>query len=313
VMVVALMSFAFGLLGALWMASQLSRPIALLAQGAKSLGDGNLDTRIEFKRNDEIGLLAEEFNTMALKLKELDQLKDDFVSSVSHELRSPLSAIAGYVELLMSKPIEQITTEKRNKAFNIIQESTTRLTQFINDILDLAKIKSGRVEIRRTSFNVKQAADEVFGLYAPLFDKKRLHSYVYVTANIAPVPADEEKVKQVITNLVSNAIKFTPEEGAISISCQETDHDITVSISDTGIGIPADYLSQVFERFKQVPGGREKMGGVKGTGLGLAIAKGIIESHGGKIWAESEIGKGSTFRFTLPKTAVEMSTQSKIF
>lgn len=306
-------AFFIGLLVALWTAAQLTRPIHLLAEGAKSLGDGNLDTQIDIDRNDEIGLLANEFNIMAVKLKELDQLKDDFVSSVSHELRSPLSAISGYVELLMSKPLEQIVPEKRTKAFSIIQESTSRLTQFINDILDLAKLKSGRVEIRKSPLNIKQSAEEILGLFAPLFEKKKIQSYSYIDSTVPIIQADEEKIKQVITNLVSNALKFTPEGGAISIAVQEDSDKLTVGVSDTGIGIPKDYLGQIFERFKQVPGTREKIGGPKGTGLGLAIAKGIVEAHGGKIWAESETGKGSTFKFTLPKAASQESVQAKIF
>jgi signal transduction histidine kinase len=313
VYMVSAAAFFFGLLAALWMAATLTHPIHLLAEGAKSLGDGNLDTQIAIRRNDEIGVLADEFNIMAVKLKELDQLKDDFVSSVSHELRSPLSAISGYVELLTSKPLEQIVPEKRTKAFNIIQESTSRLTGFINDILDLAKLKSGRVEVRKGPFSVKQAAEEILGLFAPLFEKKKLQSYSYVDASVPVIQADEEKLKQVITNLVSNALKFTPEGGAISISCQDDPDKLTVSVSDTGIGIPKDYLGQIFERFKQVPGTREKIGGPKGTGLGLAIAKGIVEAHGGKLWAESEMGKGSTFRFTLPKFSTSDSVQAKIF
>lgn len=313
VFMVAGVAFVGGLFAAFWMAAQLTHPIHLLAEGAKSLGDGNLDTQIAIDRKDEIGLLAKEFNIMAVKLKELDQLKDDFVSSVSHELRSPLSAISGYVELLTSKPLEQILPEKRTKAFNIIQESTVRLTQFINDILDVAKLKSGRVEIRKAPFSLKQSADEIFGLFAPLFEKKKIHPYVYVDANVPMIQADEEKLKQVITNLVSNALKFTPEGGAISIACQDEPDKLVVSVSDTGIGIPKEYLGQIFERFKQVPGTREKIGGPKGTGLGLAIAKGIVEAHGGKIWAESDPGKGSTFKFTLPKGTAQETIQAKIF
>lgn len=314
VFLVSSVAVVLGIFGALGMATQLTRPIQLLVAGAQSIGEGNLDTQIDIDRNDEIGHLAQEFNIMAVKLKELDQLKDDFVSSVSHELRSPLSAISGYVELLTSKPLDHIAPEKRTKAFNIIQESTTRLTQFINDILDLAKLKSGRVEVRKGPVNLKQAADEVLSLFAPLFEKKKIQSFDYVDPNLPILMVDEEKIKQVLTNLISNALKFTPEEGAISVSAKEEEQDIiVVSVSDTGIGIAPDFVAQIFERFKQVPGAREKIGGPKGTGLGLAIAKGIVEAHGGKIWVESEVGKGSTFRFTLPRLGPEGPAQAKIF
>ncbi len=313
VFMVSTVAFVIAILVALWMATQLTHPIYLLAEGAKSLGEGNLDTQIDIHRNDEIGFLAEEFNVMAVKLKELDQLKDDFVSSVSHELRSPLSAISGYVELLTSKPLEKILPEKRTKAFNIIQESTTRLTQFINDILDLAKLKSGRVEVRKGPFSIKKSSEELLSLFRPLFDKKNLQGVCAISDDIPVIQADEEKLKQVITNLVSNAYKFTPEGGSITIACEEDAENLTVSVIDTGVGIPPDAVGLVFERFKQVPGNREKVGGPKGTGLGLAIAKGIVEAHGGRIWAESEVGKGSQFRFTLPKAAVAESIQANIF
>jgi signal transduction histidine kinase len=314
-LIVALLGFAVGLMAALWMSGQLTRPIGLLAEGAKSLGDGNLDTQINFERDDELGLLAKEFNIMAVKLKELDQLKDDFVSSVSHELRSPLAAISGYVELLTAKPLEDIKPEKRNKAFGIIQESTQRLTGFINDILDLAKLKAGRVEIRKSPVSIRQTATDILNLFQPLFEKKKQTGLLDMPEDMPVIPLDEEKVKQVITNLISNAHKFTPEGGSITVQGIYDDKMITVSVMDTGVGIPKDFVGQLFERFKQVPGTREKIGGPKGTGLGLAIAKGIVEAHGGKIWAESdqEKAKGSSFRFTLPREASTEPVQAKIF
>lgn len=313
VLLVSSVALFLAIWAALIMSRQLVRPIYQLADGAKSLGDGNLDTQIDVKRNDEIGFLAEEFNHMAVKLKELDKLKDEFVSSVSHELRSPLAAISGYVELLTRKPLEQIPMDKRTRAFTIIQDSTTRLTRFINDILDLAKIKAGKVDIRKTQMNLSSVLGEIVGLFQPLFDKKNITGSVVVPPDFPILPGDEEKIKQVITNLVSNAYKFTPEGGAITLSAESGNETVTINVRDTGIGIPPEFVGQLFERFKQVPGTREKVGGPQGTGLGLAIAKGIVEAHGGKIWAESVVGQGSVFRFTLPKTAQETSVQAKIF
>lgn len=316
VFLVAAVGLVLAIFAAVGMSAQLTEPIARLAEGAKSLGDGNLDTRIEIERKDEFGFLADEFNIMAEKLKELDHLKDEFVSSVSHELRSPLAAIAGYVELLTRKPLEQILPEKRTKAFGIIQESTQRLTQFINDILDLAKIKAGRVEIRKTPFQSAKALEEILGLFQPLFEKKRLTGRLEAPGDLPVVPADEEKIKQVITNLVSNAYKFTPEGGTITLRAKDAPDAVIIAVEDTGIGIPKEHVGQLFERFKQVPGTRERFGGPKGTGLGLAISKGIVLGHGGKIWVESEPGRGSVFSFSLPKaTAVSPTgeTTAKIF
>lgn len=308
VLLVAGVSLVLAVFATLLMSAQITRPLHLLAEGAKAIGDGNLDTQIHVGREDELGFLAHEFNIMAIKLKELDQLKDEFVSSVSHELRSPLAAISGYVELMTRKPLEQIPIEKRTKAFNIILDSTNRLTQFINDILDLAKLKAGRVDVRKTSFSIVKVLDETLTLFQPLLEKKKMTGKMLASADLPPLPADDEKIRQVITNLVSNAYKFTPEGGTLTLDAKDMGGELKVSVSDTGIGIPKEFIGHLFERFKQVPGTRQTMGGPKGTGLGLAIAKGIVEAHGGRIWAESEPGKGTTFFFTLPKavsTAVD--------
>jgi methyl-accepting chemotaxis protein len=152
----------FGLILAYILASKITKPIRHLTEGAKAIGEGYLDTQIPIESTDELGFLAQEFNYMAIKLRELDQLKDDFVSSVSHELRSPLSAISGYVELLRSKPLDEIAPEKREKALGIIQESTSRLTHFINDILDLAKLKSGHVDLRQQPFDANASTEDLF-------------------------------------------------------------------------------------------------------------------------------------------------------
>ncbi len=314
VLLVAAVSLVIAILATLVMSAQITRPLHLLAEGAKAIGDGNLDTQIHVGREDELGFLAHEFNIMAIKLKELDQLKDEFVSSVSHELRSPLAAISGYVELMTRKPLEQIPVEKRTKAFNIILDSTNRLTQFINDILDLAKLKAGRVDVRKTPFSIVKVLDETLSLFQPLLEKKKMTGRMLASADLPVLPADDEKIRQVITNLVSNAYKFTPEGGTLTLDAQDMGGELKVSVSDTGIGIPKEFIGHLFERFKQVPGTRQTMGGPKGTGLGLAIAKGIVEAHGGRIWAESEPGKGTTFFFTLPKAgSVAVDPSARIF
>lgn len=304
-------ALVFGILVALIFSIQLTRPILKLTHGAQAIGEGQLDTHIDIRRKDEIGVLAEEFNTMAVKLKELDQLKDAFVSSVSHELRSPLTAISGYVELLTMKPINELNPQKASKALNIIQESTTRLTQFVNDILDAAKIKAGKMEIHRTSFNVQAVSESVFGLFQPLFDKKTISAKLEIDNHVPVIAADVEKIRQVITNLLSNAYKFTPEGGTIilkAVGPRAGEDVVTMSVKDSGIGIPKEHQHLIFGRFQQIPGSKDKIQGAKGTGLGLVIVKGIVEAHGGKIWFESEAGQGTTFYFSLP-TKAEIGSQ----
>jgi signal transduction histidine kinase len=303
---VAISAFFIGIIIALIFALRLTRPIIQLTAGAQFIGEGHLETQIDIKRKDEIGVLAKEFNLMAIKLKELDELKDAFVSSVSHELRSPLTAISGYVELLTMKPINQIAPEKVSKALNIMQESTTRLTQFVNDILDAAKIKAGKMELHKTHFDVKVTSQSLFDLFQPLFDKKKIEAVLDVGANIPEVAADIEKVRQVMTNLLSNAYKFTPEGGKIILLArgpEEGKEWVTIGVKDTGIGIPKEHQHLIFGRFQQVPGAKDTIKGPKGTGLGLVIAKGIVEAHGGTIHFESEVGHGTFFYFTLPLKA----------
>ncbi|OGR87843.1 MAG: hypothetical protein A3A86_00365 [Elusimicrobia bacterium RIFCSPLOWO2_01_FULL_60_11] len=296
-------AFLIGFLISLIFAIQFTKPINQLAQGAKAIGEGNLDTQINIDRKDEIGFLADEFNTMAVKLKELDRLKDDFVSSVSHELRSPLTAISGYAELLTMKPIDQLNPEKTKKALDIIVESTSRLTAFVNDILDVAKIKAGKMELHKTNFILNETAESIFSLFQPLFQKKNIVAAMDVPKDLPTVPADGEKIRQVIQNLLSNAFKFTPDGGSITLSAAAQDGPepvIRVQVKDTGPGIPKEHQGLIFGKFQQVPGTKDVVKGPKGTGLGLAIVKGIVEAHGGKVGFESEPGKGTTFFFTLP-------------
>lgn len=289
-----------GVIGSFLLGERLTRPIRHLTEGAKAIGDGDLATQIPVESSDELGFLAQEFNLMATKLRELDQLKDDFVSSVSHELRSPLSAISGYVELLRSKPLNEITAEKGTKALNIIQESTMRLTSFINDILDLAKLKAGHIELRSKTVSVKDVAEDVGALMQPLFEKKGIVFSVDVPANVPTVTADEDKVRQILQNLVSNALKFTSTGGRIRIFARNHSDFVQISVEDTGVGIPDDAKHVVFEKFRQANNRPDGTLSPKGTGLGLAIAKGNVEAHGGRIWLDSEIGKGTTVHFTLP-------------
>ncbi len=289
-----------GLTFAYLLAGRLTRPILHLTEGAKAIGEGDLATQIPIESTDELGFLAKEFNLMATKLRELDSLKDDFVSSVSHELRSPLAAIVGYVELLRSKPLNDIHPEKREKALEIIQESATRLGRFISDILDYAKIKSGQITVSKKPLDLRELSEDIFHLFQPLAERNQIQTLIDIPAQMPAVQADPDKIRQVLTNLVSNALKFTPAGGRIRIAAKNQGEFIRISVEDTGIGIPEEAKNAIFERFRQLSNVMPDGTKVKGTGLGLAIAKGIVESHGGRIWVESELGRGSVFHFTLP-------------
>jgi signal transduction histidine kinase len=294
----------FALFGGLILASIIAflfnKPIKALAKAANEIGSGNLDSKVEIHSKDELGSLGHTFNDMARKLKELDELKDSFVSSVSHELRSPLAAIDGYCDFLMEGFNRNMPREKQEKSLRIIKDATVRLTNFINNVLDIAKIKAGRFELRKTPVHLSDLADEIVSLFVSLGEQQQKKITNNVSKELPAVFADPERIKQVITNLIGNSLKFTKEGAEISVGAKLEDdgQHIVAWIQDTGIGIPPDDLAKVFDRFFQVKEGEMKK--PKGTGLGLAIVYEIVKLHNGKIWVESTLGKGSTFKFTLP-------------
>ncbi len=308
IILAAMLALIIGIILANVLAYYLNEPIRALAKAADELGSGNLDVQVKINRKDELGKFGKSFNKMVMKLKELDELKDGFVSSVSHELRSPLAAIDGYCELLLEGLDKGMTPDKQEKGLKIMKEATIRLTNFINNILDLAKIKAGKFEIRKTSINVSDIAQEIVSLFESLAAQQGKKLRYESVGEIPKIEIDPEKIKQVITNLIGNAMKFTAANAEITVSARAIKAQgtnvpkfIEVRIADTGIGIPADALPKVFDKFFQVQESQNKK--PKGTGLGLAIVAEIIKLHEGKIWVESTLGKGSTFKFILPVNA----------
>lgn len=300
IFVVAIISVVIGVLLANLLAFYINKPIHALAKAAENIGEGNLDTHVSINRQDELGKLGQMFNDMARKLKELDELKDGFVSSVSHELRSPLAAIDGYCDYLIEGLERKMTPDKQEKSLKIIKEATIRLTNFINNILDLAKIKAGRFEVRKMPVNISELSDDIVSLFVSLAAQQQKRLRAEIPVGLPSIDVDPEKIKQVITNLVGNALKFTQENDEIIVKARlaENGRFIEVCVSDSGIGIPSDALDHVFDKFYQVK--ESEMKKPKGTGLGLAIVAEIVRLHDGKIWVESTLGQGSDFKFTLP-------------
>jgi len=233
--------------------------------------------------------------------KRVDQLKDDFVSTVSHELRTPLSIVKQGLSLLLDK-IPGSLGEKQEKILTIAKDNIDRLARIINSLLDVSKIESGRVGLRRERLDIAHLIQQVAETFQVKMAEKTLELKVEVPQEGCGVYADADKITQVFTNLVGNAMKFT-QEGYIKISAAEKGNEVECTVADTGIGISKENLPKVFDRFQQF--GRTAGGGEKGTGLGLAIAKGLVELHYGTIRFQSTLGKGTQFIFTLPKYTVE--------
>jgi signal transduction histidine kinase len=330
-----LLAAAFALTGGLVFAligRHLVKPINDLVKGTRLIASGNLNAKINASSRDELGVLAESFNQMAGSLKanqaaleeayknleqkvaerthelalanwrldEASRHKDEFLASMSHELRTPLNAIIGFSEVLLD-PSMPVTEEQRKQFLTDVLNSGKHLLNLINEVLDLSKIEAGRMELQIEAAPVRETLEMVQRTMRSLAAKKRIDLRFESEDQIGSIPMDTGRIKQVLLNLVGNAIKFTPEGGQAWVRATSQNSVVWVEVGDTGPGIPAALHDQIFEPFIQVPtrsGDRPE-----GTGLGLALAKEFVEIHGGKIWVESEIGKGSRFFFTLPISA----------
>ncbi len=245
------------------------------------------------------------------RLKELDTMKTDFTSTVSHELRTPLTSVLGFAKLIKARLNERIfpligtedkKTEKTMKQISgnidIIISEGERLTALINDVLDIAKMEAGKIEWKKESFSAREIIDRSTAATSSLFEQKGLTLLKEVPDELPMITGDRDRLIQVAINLLSNAVKFT-ERGSVTFRAQDAGGEIVLSVTDSGVGIaPAD-RDKVFEKFRQV--GNSLTGKAKGTGLGLPICKEIVTHHGGKIWVESEPGRGSTFSFSIPR------------
>ena len=303
-----IIGIVLGILGALVMASRISGRIEKLTTAAKSIARGQF-TRVIEPRNDELSQLGAELNWIAEKFGELEHLKSTFISSISHEFKSPLTAIEGYIDFFIEGINTGIGKEKQIKALNIMKHNASRLGKLINDVLDLAKIEAGQLEVKRQPLKLVEMLKERAGEFQHLAREKEIEIEVKTEEKIRQVLGDKEKVKKVLDNLLSNALKFNQKKGKVVIETKETGGQtggsggfVEVSISDTGCGISKTEISTIFDKFRRLgPEDETTMEELKGPGLGLAIAKGMVEAQGGKIWVESKLGEGSKFMFTLPK------------
>ena len=298
-LLIAIVTAILGLLGAFALSTLMSRPIQELAHGAKEVGSGNLKYRVPIASRDELGILANEFNNMASALAQLDEMKDHFIQMVSHDLKSPLAGAKGYVQYLLDSEAGSLSAEQKD-LLNTVDRNLDRLSNFITEILDLAKIDSGKMEYRIKPAPLLWVTNEVVKLFKFTAEKKKIKLKTELPEKLPLALMDQDRIFQVVTNVVSNAIKFTPEEGTVTIGVSSDDSYLEVTVSDNGPGIDSKLLPKLFGKFARGEVLNKKGERISGTGLGLAISKGIIEAHQGKIWVESEVGKGTTFHFTLP-------------
>jgi signal transduction histidine kinase/DNA-binding response OmpR family regulator len=310
-------SLVVGLAIAIALAKQALGPVEQLARGARDLAEGKLNRRLRIETGDEFEQLAATFNQMAGRLtatiadleasnralqqsneelKELDRLKSDLLANVSHELRTPLTAIQGYTEALSGEILGTLGDPQR-KALGVVARNIGRLQSMINELLSYARLESRKVELDQRAFDIVAVVDQVVGqLRAGRAEHVVLE--VDAPAKLPDVVGDPTRIAQVLENLLTNAAKFTPPGGRVSVALSSSDGEVEVAVSDTGIGIPAEALPKIFDRFYQVDSSSTRRYG--GIGLGLAIVREIIQAHGSTIAASSSVGEGTTFRFRLP-------------
>jgi signal transduction histidine kinase len=241
------------------------------------------------------------------KLKDLDRTKMEFFTLISHELRNPLAVIKGFSELLYDGTLGPVTDKQREK-LQRIRENVDRLTDIVGKMSDISSFESRRYAVDKALFALSDMVGELADTIRFLFTNKRITLEVNIPPGLPLVEADRKKIEQVLLNLLNNALKYTPDGGKVTITLKDRNSDVLVSVHDTGIGIPKKDLDKIFSGFYH--SGYKLSYEYKGPGLGLAISRKFVEGHGGSIWARSEVGKGSTFYFTIPKKGIKKAAKA---
>jgi signal transduction histidine kinase len=276
-----------------WLARGMTQPLRDMADAARRMQTGDYSSRVVTTTRDEVGQLAAAFNRMSLELDNLEASRRDLVANVSHELKTPITAIRAHLENLLDG-VEQPNPD----VLQVMLAQSERLGRLVEQLLDLSKLESGEVPLRREGISLAPLVSRVMSEIEVVRSDRDVEVLSDLPSDLPEIEADAERVHQVIFNLVDNAVRFTPEGGEVRIEAHRRDGSVEVTVADTGVGIPAENLPRLFERFYRVDPARARGDG--GTGIGLAIARSVVEAHGGTISAESEPGRGSTFTFDLP-------------
>ena len=281
-------------------------PIQRIGGDSPEIASGDFSRHVEVANRDELGALAANVNRMNDELQRLyrelesaSRHKSEFLANMSHELRTPLNAIIGFTQVLQQKLFGEVN-DKQDEYLEDIHGSANHLLALINDVLDLSKVEAGQVELEVAPFSLRESLERGVVMVRERAVEERRPLSVEPNPRIELVEGDERRIRQVVFNLLSNAVKFTPQGGTVQVSSAQQNGEVLVSVADTGPGIALEDQERIFEEFQQTEVGQEQR---EGTGLGLALSRKLVELHGGRIWVESEPGKGSTFTFTLPAEA----------
>lgn len=294
----ALASVLAALIVSLFISHRIIAPVRTLSFASQRIAEGHYDERVQAAGEDEIAQLAVRFNQMASQLEQVETIRRQLIGDVSHELRTPLTSIKGYMEGLVDGVLPAIP-----ETFNQIHHEADRLSRLVDDLQELSRVEAKAYALDVGPVAVAALVQTTVKRLSPQAESKHISLHYNLSPNIPLVLADEDRIIQVLVNLVGNALLYTPEGGDVTITAVERDDEIYVSIKDTGTGIPPEHLMNLFTRFYRVDKSRSRNAG-GGSGIGLTIAKHLVEAHGGRIWVESAgEGQGSTFTFSL-KTAI---------
>lgn len=287
-----------GIMISIFITRSITSPLSFMRKKTRQVARGEFECSLNLLSPPEIGDLAEDFNVMCNRLRELDKVKSDFFSLMAHELRMPLASIKEGTALLLQGIGEEGFKEKRREVLTIIAEESNRLIDLVNSLLDLSKMEAGVITLNFETSDIRPIINKAVSGLEPLAMTKNVSIQMEILEDLPHLKMDRERIFQAVANLIGNAVKFTPGGGRITISAQTMDKAVRVSVADTGPGIPKEDLNAIFNKFQQAAMTRYNK--IKGTGLGLAMVKHIINAHGGTVWVESEIGRGSVFVFLLP-------------
>ncbi len=290
----AVTGLASAILVSLFVSRRVVTPIRQMMQASHHIAAGHYHERVQVVSGDELGQLAGSFNQMAFSLEQTETMRRELIANVTHELRTPLATIKGYMEGLLDGvlPAEPGTYQQ-------VYREADRLQRLVNDLQELSRVEAGAFKLNRKAVVMADLIRQVAGRLRPQFEEKGVGLELNLPERVPPVMADEDRVQQILLNLVGNALQYTPAGGAVNITAETGAAEIRVLIQDNGAGIPAEHLPHLFTRFYRVDKSRSRAGG--GSGIGLTIARHLVEAHGGRIWAGSEgVNRGSTFGFSLP-------------
>lgn len=295
-----LAAFVVAVVVSIFVSQRVVSPVQEMTTASQYIAEGHYDQRVEIPGGvssgdlDELAQLAISFNNMAEKLYQTENMRRQLIGDISHELRTPLTTIKGSMEGLLDGVLPPTP-----ETFQNIYREADRLQRLVADLQELSRVEAGAVSLELHPVDISLQVEAVFQRMRSQFDDKGVNLELRITPEMPLVLADEDRISQILINLLGNALQYTLEDGQVSVTAKQVGTEIQICVMDTGIGVPVEHIHHVFTRFYRVDESRSRPGG--GSGIGLTIAKHLVEAHGGRLWVESEgIGKGSSFNFTVP-------------